>query len=94
MSPTQATPKATVRPAKKAAPKPKPAEQKRAEAPPVVRVPRDAVRLGLPLATLAPRRPGDDVPVGPLVAAALLLGAAAGGSLLVGVAARSATRQA
>jgi hypothetical protein len=63
--------------------------------PPSSARPRDAIRLRLPVGVLALRAPGEDgMSSGLLVAAALLLATAAGGSLLMGVAARSATRHA
>ena len=57
-------------------------------------LPRDVVRLGLPTTALLVAGPAEGPPVGLLVAAGLLFAAAAGGSLLLGVAARSATRHA
>jgi hypothetical protein len=56
--------------------------------------PRDAVRFGLPAAVLTARDSGGAPRGALLVAAALLLAVAAGGSTVLGVAARSATRQA
>ncbi|HXV93319.1 MAG TPA: hypothetical protein VD813_08490 [Pseudonocardia sp.] len=57
-------------------------------------MPHDAVRLGLPIATLVAAEPAESLPAGLLLAAGLLFAAAAGGSLLLGVAARGATRHA
>jgi hypothetical protein len=56
--------------------------------------PRDAVRFGLPAGVLAARDSGGAPRTALLVAAAFLLAVAAGGSTVLGVAARSATRQA
>jgi hypothetical protein len=56
--------------------------------------PRDAVRLGLPVGVLSLRPPGDGPSGALLVMAAILLAAAACGSTVLGVAARSAMRQA
>jgi hypothetical protein len=56
--------------------------------------PRDAVRIGLPVGVLALHHPDDGLSGALLVTAAILLAAAACGSTVLGVAARSATRQA
>jgi len=56
--------------------------------------PRDASRIGLPVAALAAARPDGGLDNALLVAAALLLAAAACGSLALGVAARDLTRPA
>jgi hypothetical protein len=57
-------------------------------------VPRDGLRFGLPFATLELARPDGGMNGLLLVAAALLLGAAACGSLALGVAARDLARHA
>lgn len=67
----------------------KPAEPQAARS-----VPRDALRLGLPVGTLELARPDRGMNGLLLVAAALLLGAAACGSLAIGVAARDMARHA
>ena len=57
--------------------------------------PRDAARLGLPVGVLSSRSPDEGGPPGALlVTAAILLAAAACGSTVLGIAARSAMRQA
>jgi hypothetical protein len=61
---------------------------------PVLALPRDVVRLGLPTAPLVAADAAEGPPAGLLVVAGLLFAAAACGSLLLGVAARSATRHA
>jgi hypothetical protein len=71
------------------------AATKHAPAPrPPASPPRDAVRLGLPVGVLSLRHPDDGLSRALLVTAAILLAAAACGSTVLGVAARSATRQA
>jgi hypothetical protein len=54
--------------------------------------PRDASRLGLPLARLAPVAPDDRLTASLLVAAAVLLAASGAGSLTVGLSARRIAR--
>ena len=61
---------------------------------PVARLPHDAARLGLPVGALIVGRPASGPDAGLLVLAALLLVVAAVGTLVIGVAARSAARHA
>jgi hypothetical protein len=87
-------PSAKPKPVAKRKAKPAPAKAKAAPEPRRAAVPRDAVRLGLPVGVLAPRAPGADMSASLLLAAALLLTGAAAGSLVLGLVARSATRHA
>jgi hypothetical protein len=77
------------------APKPKPkvvAAKPKKTAPAVVRsTPRDALRLGLPVGVLKAVRPDDGLDGMLLGVAALLLGVAATGTLVLGFAARGMT---
>ena len=57
---------------------------------PLVRLPHDALRLGLPVGALIVGRPGAEPDAGLLALAGLLLVVAAAGTLVVGVAAREA----
>ena len=84
------------RPRKPAKPRQaKPLATRAAEvATPVVRLPHDAIRLGLPVGALIVGRPGSDPDAGLLVLAALLLVVAGAGTLVVGLAARGAVRHA
>jgi len=78
-----------------AKPVPKVAAKKQSPAPrPPASRPRDAVRLGLPVGVLGLRHPDNGLSGALLVTAAILLAAAACGSTVLGVAARSAMRQA
>jgi hypothetical protein len=85
-----------LRPARPATRKPKPTAVARTKPePPIARsTPRDALRIGLPVGTLRVPRPADGVNALLLAAAALLLGVAAVGTLVLGVAARGIARHA
>jgi hypothetical protein len=75
--------------------KPKPLATRAAKVvTPVTSLPRDALRLGLPVGALIVGRPGASPDAGLLVLAALLLVVAAAGTLVLAVAARGAARHA
>lgn len=103
VSPTRRRPAPVARTGKPASSRPARAERAPAPAParkrpaaPVHRasVPRDAVRLGLPVGLLRASRPEGDESRALLFVAACLFAVAAGGSTVLGAAARNAARQA
>ena len=89
-----AAPSAKQGPVPKRKAKPGPVKAKAPAEPRGAGVPRDAVRLAPPVGGLAPRAPEPGISASLLLAAALLLASAAAGSLVLGIVARNAMRQA
>jgi hypothetical protein len=84
-------------PAAKPKPKPKPAKRPVVAArtpspPPVTRPPHDTLRIGLPVAVLAPLEDDASTQFALLLAAAVLLAASGAGGLVVGLSARRLAR--